>query len=148
MRARGGRYGRRMQVRLTLLVGLTAVLAVIAVSALVAPVPTNEVRRAPTPAPSGSPAAVRTDLDPPAGRPYVLSATETGQVVSVPPRTEALIRVHAVEPVSVQLGDDGPIALAEPGTPAEFPIFGDAGAKGAIRLLDPVREIGRVELER
>ena len=138
-----------MRARLTLLVGLGAVLAVIAVSALVAPVPPEGGQTSAEPAPvrrPPAPAPVRTDLKPAAGRPFVLSAARTGQVVSLPRGLEAQIEVHAAEPVSVQLGEDGPIELAEPGTPAEFPIYGDAGSEGPIRLLEPEREIGRVEL--
>ena len=138
-----------MHVRLMLLVGLSTVLAVIAVSALVAPVPPGgeEPGSEPRPARASPPPSVEKDLTPAAGRPFVLSAAETGQVVSLAPDTAARIEVHATEPVSVQLGDDGPVALAEPGTPAEFPVFGEEGAEGPIRLLEPTREIGRVEVE-
>ena len=140
-----------MRARLTLLVGLGTVLAVIAVSALVAPVPPEGDRTSAERAPAREPATptrVGTELEPAAGRPFVLSASRTGQVVSLPRGREARIEVHAAEPVSVQLGEDGPIELAEPGTPAEFPIYGDPSAEGPIRLLDPDREIGRVELAR
>ena len=138
-----------MHVRLMLLVGLSTVLAMIAVSALVAPVPRGgeDTGSAPRPAPARPASAVQTNLEPAAGRPFVLSAAKTGQVVVLKPDTAARIEVHATEPVSVQLGDDGPIALAEPGTPAEFPVFGEPGAEGPIRLLEPMREIGRVEVQ-
>ena len=138
-----------MQVRLTLLIGLSAVLAVIAVSALLAPVPPAGERTDGGAAPAreaASPTPVPTELEPAPGRPFVLSAARTGQVVELPAGRETRIEVHASEPVSVQLGDDGPIELAEPGTPAEFPVYGDPSAEGPIRLLDPDREIGRVEL--
>ncbi len=138
-----------MQVRLMLLVGLSTVLALVAVSALVAPVPRGgeETRPDLSPAPASRAPVVEADLEPAAVGPFVLSATRSGQVVSLKAGTAARIEVHATEPVSVQLGEDGPIALAEPGTPAEFPVFGERGAEGPIRLLEPVREIGRVEVE-
>ena len=139
-----------MHVRLMLLLGLSTVLAVIAVSALVAPVPPAGVDEAPTrsaPAATTDPSpSVRTNLEPQSGEPFVLSADRSGQVVTVAAHEEASIEVHANEPVSVQLGDEGPIALAEPGTPAVFPVFGEPGAEGPIRLLEPEREVGRVEV--
>ena len=132
-----------------LLVGLSTVLAVIAVSALLAPVPRGgeEGGSGRAPAPAGSAPEVRTNLRPAEGQPFVLSAGERNQVVSLRTGSAARIQVHATEPVSVQLGNDGPIALAEPGTPAEFPLFGEPGAEGPIRLLEPTREIGRVKVE-
>ena len=139
-----------MYIRLVLWLGLTAVLAVIVVSALLTPVPSDGVRGGAEPRaaldPATRPDSAKTDLEPAAGRPFVLSADERGQVVAVPAGTEARIEVHASEPVSVQLGEDGPIELAEPGTPAAFPVFGDAGAEGPIRVLEPDRDIGRVKV--
>ncbi len=141
-----------MRVRLILLVALSAVLAAIALEALTAPVGPAGVEQDGAPATSAAPAGsappVRADLMPEAGRPFVLSADRTGQVVSIRPGTEARIEVHARRAASVQLGEDGPIEFAEPGTPAEFPVFGDASAEGPIRLLDPEREIGSVRLAR
>lgn len=141
-----------MRVRLILLVGLSAVLAAIALEALTAPLPPAGVERdgaPPTSAgPAESPAPLRADLEPAAGRPFVLSADATDQVVSIREGSEARIEVHARRPASVQLGEDGPIELAEPGTPAEFPVFGDATAEGPIRLLEPERVIGSVRLAR
>ena len=142
-----------MNVRLVLYLGLGAVLAVMAVSALVSPVAPEGGGERPAPASAPEEAATpgpdQTDLEPAAGRPFVLSAEETRQVVSLPPETEARVEVHADRPVSIQLGEDGPIELAEPGTPAVFPVYGDPGAEGPIRRLDePEREIGRVELAR
>ncbi len=136
---------------MTLLIGLSALLAVIAVSALLAPVPPDGTQTSAEPAPvrePASPTPAPGELAPAPGRPFVLSAGRTGQVVSLPRGTESRIEVHAGELVSVQLGEDGPIELAEPGTPAEFPVYGDAGAEWPIRLLEPEREIGRVELAR
>ena len=133
-----------------LLVVLTSALGVIAISALLAPVPQDGAEQSST-RPSAtearsSPATVATDLDPARGRPFVLSASRDDQVVAVPRGAEARIEVHVSEPVSVQLGEGGPIAFADPGTPAEFTVFGEAGAEGPIRVLEPTREIGRVEL--
>ena len=141
-----------MNVRLLLFLGLGAVLAVIALSALVAPVPEGgreDTEPAPAAEEATTPTPVPTELEPAAGQPFVLSAEATGQVVSLTPRSEARLEVHADRPVSIQLGDDGPIELAEPGTPALFPLFGDAGTEVAIRRLDePVRDIGRIRLAR
>ncbi len=133
-----------------LLLALTSVLMVIAVSALVAPVPPDDAPdgSAPSPAavPASTPRSVRTELEPAPGEPFVLSADATDQVVTLPAGSAARIQVHAREPVSVQLGEDGPVELAAPGTPAEFPVFGDAGAQDPIRLLESGREIGRIKL--
>ena len=140
-----------MHVRLMLLVGLSTVLAVIAVSALVAPVPRDGTADAPgtaspAPGPASTTTPVPSELQPAAGRPFVLSADDAGQVVTVPAGRAARIEVHAREAVAIQLGDDGPIELAEPGTPAVFPVFGESGAEGPILRLEPEREIGRVEV--
>ena len=142
-----------MNVRLLLFLSLGSVLVVMAVTALVSPVAPERGGGPPTPASAPEEAATptpdRTDLEPAAGRPFVLSAEKTGQVVSLPPETEARVEVHSDRPVSIQLGDDGPIEFAEPGTPAVFPVYGDPGAEGPIRRLDePERDIGRVELAR
>lgn len=141
-----------MNVRLMLFLAVSAALAVVAVSALVAPVP-DDGREEPSPTAgreeAATPGPEQTELRPAAGRPFVLSAEKTGQVVSLPPETEARVEVHSDRPVSIQLGDDGPIEFAEPGTPAVFPVYGDPGAEGPIRRLDePERDIGRVELAR
>nr|MBA2644905.1 hypothetical protein [Solirubrobacterales bacterium] len=78
------------------------------------------------------------------GEPFVLLADREGQEISLAPGREGRLEVHADEGVAIQIGDDGPIELAEPGSPAEFAVFGDEGLNEPIRRLDPDGDIGRI----
>lgn len=97
---------------------------------------------APQPSDRVSPAPV--ELEPESGEPFVLSADREGQEITLAPGRARRIQVRAGEGVAVQLGENGPIELADRNSPAEFTVFGKAGLDEPIRRLDPVREIGRV----
>lgn len=143
------RYGGRMQARRMFLWLVSALVAVTVVTALAPPV-REATRRAESPAgpdpqsPATTPAPTRVELDPSGGEPFVLLAGRENQEIALEPGREGRIQVHSDEPVAIQIGDDGPIELAEPGTPAEFPVFGDEGLDEPIRRLDPERDIGRI----
>lgn len=128
---------------------VSALVAVLVVTALAGPV-REATRRTPpeaesTPqAPATTPVPTRVQLDPADGEPFVLMADRDGQEISLAPGREGRLQVHADEGVAIQIGDDGPIELAEPGSPAEFPVFGDEGLDEPIRRLDPDRAIGRI----
>ncbi len=127
---------------------VSALVAVLAVTALVTPVrdatrtePADETASS---APVATATPTRVQLDPADGEPFVLLADREGQEISLAPGREGRLEVHADEGVAIQIGDDGPIELAEPGSPAEFAVFGDQGLDEPIRRLDPDRDIGRI----
>ncbi|CAA9474658.1 MAG: hypothetical protein AVDCRST_MAG69-334 [uncultured Solirubrobacteraceae bacterium] len=138
-----------MQARRLLLWLVSALIAVTVVTAL-APQVRDATRPAESPAGSGpqspttTPAPTRVELDPADGEPFVLLAGRDGQEIALTRGREGRVQVHADEGVAIQIGDDGPIELAEPGSPAEFAVFGDEGLDEPIRRLDPDREIGRI----
>lgn len=138
-----------MQARRLILWLLSALVAVTVVTALVPPV-RDATRSAESPAepdpqpPATTPAPTRVELDPVDGEPFVLLAGRDGQEITLTRGREGRVQVHADEGVAIQIGDDGPIELAEPGSPAEFAVFGDEGLDEPIRRLDRDRDIGRI----
>lgn len=139
----------RVRIRRLLLLGSTLLVGLLAITALLSPVPS--VRQD-----GGVPAATdagATDPDEsPRARdrsatgdePLVVSAQERGQSVSAPAGTQVTVQVRTREPVSVQVGEDGPIGFAEPEAPAEIPVYVDEGYAADILLVERDEIIGRL----
>lgn len=144
---------RVMHVRRLLLLAVSTLLAVVAVTALLSPVPpagegTEETASSPAGSTASREGAARDGSTEPATEGAsdleVLSAAATDQRVRVPVGRALRVRVESDEPVGVQLGADGPVEYADEGAPAEFAVFGEAGYDEPVRLLESERVIGRI----
>jgi len=76
-----------------------------------------------------------------------LRAEDAGQIVRVRPGERVRLRVVSDGLETVQLGEDGPIEVVDPDSPAEFEILAEQGLDADVRLLESGRTIGRVTTE-
>lgn len=145
-----------MRIRRLLLLAITAVLASIVVTALLAPVepdsgPATDSRSAPSGADDRARAGDPGSSSEPGGEAAgveVISAGRTDQRVRLAVGQALRLQVESEEPVGVQLGEDGPVEYAAPGAPAEFALFGRRGLDEPVTLLESELVIGRVTAAR
>jgi hypothetical protein len=102
---------------------------------------------APSPSPAagaGEPSPAERDAAAPGESIRTLRAEDAGQIVRVAAGERIRVRVVSDELETVQLGEDGPIEVVDPESPAEFEILAEDGLDADVRLLESGRTIGRV----
>jgi len=134
-----------MRVRRLLFFAITALLASVMITGLLAPVDQTG-RRAQPPDPGGGQAAAPAP-EARAGQGdgvRVISAEETNQRVRLSVGEALRLQVESDEPLALALGEHGPVEYASPGAPAEFALFGRRGLDEPLTVLGSDVVVARV----
>ena len=142
---------RRLLILVAVLMAVTAVAVALDPGREDTPATEDQARieTSPTPAAgSDDPAPAERDPAAPGESPIrTMDAAESGQEIRVRPGERIRIRVLSDELEPVQLGDDGPVEVVDPESPAEFEVLAEDDLAADVRLLESGRTIGRVTTE-
>jgi hypothetical protein len=132
---------RRLLIVAAVLMGIAAIATSSLAPRLPAPPPRQTATPTADPGSGGATASAQ-----PAGEPaaQAMRADRTGQEARGRVGQRLVLEVSATAPISVQLGEDGPIDGADAGSPARFELYLDEPASLPVSVLDADRVVGRV----